>query len=111
MLPVVGTCVSLSWQIVQLLMTSKANKSEHKSLHSALTNICSFLEGIAADVTPQGNEVLSKCSSSWPVGDCAVNTCVAARSGWSISQVLHNFEHKQLITQVPHPHCSTLNTK
>jgi hypothetical protein len=63
MLPMIGSCVSLSWQILQLLLTSKGNKKEHKSLQSALTNIHRFLEAVNADgVTAAGNEVLSKCT-------------------------------------------------
>jgi hypothetical protein len=60
-LPVVGNCISLSWQILQLLWTSKSNKHEHKSLQSALTNIRSFLEGVTADaVSPKGRSAYSK---------------------------------------------------
>lgn len=61
MLPMIGSCVSLSWQILQLLLTSKGNKDEHKSLRSALTNINRFLKAVPPEgVSEEGNEVLSK---------------------------------------------------
>jgi hypothetical protein len=66
MLPVIGTCVSLSWQILQLLLTSKGNKQEHKSLQSAVTNIHRFLEAVGFNldgVSAEGNEVLSECTA------------------------------------------------
>lgn len=65
MLPVMGTCVSLSWQIMQLLWTSKDNKHEHKSLQSALTNIHRFLQAVPADgVSSEGREVLGECGGA-----------------------------------------------
>jgi hypothetical protein len=61
MAPMIGACVSLSWQILQLLLTSKGNKQEQKSLQSAVTNINRFLKAITADgVSDEGNEVLSE---------------------------------------------------
>jgi hypothetical protein len=61
MVPMIGTCVSLSWQTLQLLVTAKGNKHEHKSLQSALTSINRFLKAIPADgVSDEGNEVLSE---------------------------------------------------
>jgi hypothetical protein len=68
----IGTCVSLSWQILQLLLTAKGNKHEHKSLQSAVTNIHRFLRVVPSEgVSDEGNEVLSKwccsCTGCWVV--------------------------------------------
>lgn len=66
MLPIIGTCVSLSFQIVQLLQTSKNNKQEHISLQRAVKQIHRFLEAVPPHgVSAEGNKVLGEwCPSS-----------------------------------------------
>jgi hypothetical protein len=57
----VAGCVNLSVQIISLLLTSKENKHEYRSLQSAVQNIKVFLTAMPQEgITQQGNEVLSK---------------------------------------------------
>ena len=59
----VASCVTLSGQIVQLLLTAKGNKHEYRSLFAAVRSIQRFLQALPADgVTPEGQEVLGECS-------------------------------------------------
>jgi hypothetical protein len=55
------SCVSLSVRIVDLLLASKHNKHEFRSLKSAVDNIRVFLTALPQEgITQQGNEVLSE---------------------------------------------------
>lgn len=59
--PGVSGCISLSVEIVNLLLTSKSNKQEHRSLQSAVQNINVFLKALSDDViTPEGSQVLGE---------------------------------------------------
>lgn len=54
-----GSCVSLSVRIVDLLLTSKSNKHEYRSLLSAVDNIKVFLTALPQEgITQQGDTVL-----------------------------------------------------
>jgi hypothetical protein len=57
----VSSCISLSVRIVDLLLTSKDNKHEFRSLKSAVDNIRVFLTALPQEgITQQGSEVLSE---------------------------------------------------
>jgi hypothetical protein len=57
----VASCVSLSVRIIDLLLTSKHNKQEFRSLKSAVQNIKVFLTALPQEgISEQGNEVLSE---------------------------------------------------
>jgi hypothetical protein len=56
-----ASCVTLAAQIITLLNTAKANKSEFNSLLAAVHGIHSFLLELPTDgITSQGNRVLGK---------------------------------------------------
>jgi hypothetical protein len=56
-----ASCISLSVRIVDLLLTSKHNKHEFRSLKSAVQNIRVFLTALPQEgITQQSNEVLSE---------------------------------------------------
>lgn len=107
MLPMIGPCVSLSLQILQLLVTARGNKQEHKSLQSAVTNIHRFLQAVPPEgVSAEGNETLSK--QSWlrtaAAAGCTVHRCVLQLCGtlqldWFTSMVQP--QHKQQQQQQP----------
>lgn len=105
MLPMVGNCVSLSWQILQLLLVSKGNKNEHKSLQSALTNIHRFLQAIPFDgVTAEGNEVLSKWAWCW---GCGHLTAATVQGAFSAPQIICYTKHAACFQHMKHITCST----
>jgi hypothetical protein len=61
----VSSCVSLSVRIVDLLLISKSNKHEFRSLLSAVDNIKVFLTALPPEgITQQGEKVLSEYGSS-----------------------------------------------
>jgi hypothetical protein len=60
-----ASCINLSVRILDLLLTSKHNKHEFRSLKAAVDNIRVFLTALPQEgITQQGNEVLSEYNSS-----------------------------------------------
>jgi hypothetical protein len=56
-----SSCVTLSAQIIHLLITAKDNKAEWKSLLAAVEGIHAFLRDLPTDgITTQGTRVLGE---------------------------------------------------
>jgi hypothetical protein len=63
-----ASCVSLSVRILDLLLASKNNKHEFRSLKSAVDNTRVFLTAVPQEgITQQGNEVLGEQQQWMPI--------------------------------------------